>query len=189
MQSLRTRCAHRRFSKFLVVLAMLLVSHWALADAVGSAAGVVRDASGALVAGARITLTRLSTNAVINRTSDASGSFQFLELAPDTYTLTVEAPGFKRATLSQIVVQVDQAAKLDVMLQTGDVSEVVNVEAGAPLIDTEQNTLSNVVDTHTIASMPLNSRGWWGAATIGTCSRSLRGHYPTGSKGQRRGRH
>jgi len=166
MQSLRTRCAHRRFSKFLVVLAMLLVSHWALADAVGSAAGVVRDASGALVAGARITLTRLSTNAVINRTSDASGSFQFLELAPDTYTLTVEAPGFKRATLSQIVVQVDQAAKLDVMLQTGDVSEVVNVEAGAPLIDTEQNTLSNVVDTHTIASMPLNSRNFLDLALL-----------------------
>ncbi len=166
MQSLRTRCAHRRFSKFLVVLAMLLVSHWVLADAVGSAAGVVRDASGALVAGARITLTRLSTNAVINRTSDASGSFQFLELAPDTYTLTVEAPGFKRATLSQIVVQVDQAAKLDVMLQTGDVSEVVNVEAGAPLIDTEQNTLSNVVDTHTIASMPLNSRNFLDLALL-----------------------
>lgn len=64
------------------------------------------------------------------------------------------------------MVQVDQAAKLDVTLQAGDVSEVVTVEAGAPLIDTEQNTLSNVVDTHTIASMPLNSRNFLDLALL-----------------------
>ncbi len=157
---------HHRLSAIFVLLAVLFASHWVFADAVGSGAGIVRDSTGAVVAGAKVTFTRLSTNAVITRVSDSSGAFQFLELAPDTYTLNVEAPGFKRATLSQVVVQVDQAARLDVTLQPGDVSEVVTVEAGAPLVDTEQNTLSNVVDTHTIASMPLNSRNFLDLALL-----------------------
>ncbi len=166
MHSLQAPSRKYRPSTIFVWFIMLFASRWMFADAVGSGTGVVRDVSGALVAGAKITLTRLSTNAVLTRVSDPSGAYQFVELAPDIYTLTVESPGFKRATLSQIVVQVDQAAKLDVTLQAGDVSEVVTVEAGAPLIDTEQNTLSNVVDTHTIASMPLNSRNFLDLALL-----------------------
>ena len=166
MHSSHSSSRHHRRSTILLLLTILLGSPWVFADAVGSGAGVVRDPSGAVVPGAKITFTRLSTNAVLTRVSDPSGSFQFLEVAPDTYTLNVEAPGFKRATLSQVVVQVDQNAKLDVTLQAGDVSEVVTVEAGAPLIDTEQNTLSNVVDRQTIASMPLNSRNFLDLALL-----------------------
>ncbi len=162
----QTSSRHRRSSKLCIFVLLLFASRWARADAVGNGAGIVRDTSGAVVPNAKITLTRLSTNAVVTHSSDSSGAFQFLELAPDTYTLSVEAPGFKRATLSQIVIQVDQAAKLDVMLQAGNVAEVVNVEARAPLIDSEQNTLSNVVDTQTIASMPLNSRNFLDLALL-----------------------
>src|ERR1700747_3813965 len=130
--------------------ALLFVSPWAWADAVGRGAGVVRDGSGAVVAGAKVTLTRTSTNAVLTRTTDGSGAFQFLEMPPDTYTLSVEASGFRRTTLSGVVIQVDQATTLDVVLQLGAVSEVLNVDAAPPLIDTQQNTLSNVVDSQAI---------------------------------------
>jgi len=146
MLSTQTSTWYRRFYQLFLFLAFLLASHNGLADAVGVGAGVVRDTTGAAIPGAKITLTRLSTNAVLSRVSDAGGAFVFVELAPDTYTLTVEANGFKRTSLTRVVIQVDQASKLDVVLQPGDVSEYVNVDIGAPLIDTEQNTLSNVVD-------------------------------------------
>src|SRR5258708_11653861 len=145
---------------------LLFASPWALADAVGRGAGVVRDGSGAVVSGAKVTLTRTSTNAVLTRTTDSSGAFQFLELPPDTYTLSVEAPGFKRTTLSQVVIQGDQASTLDVVLQLGQVSEVLNVDAAPPLIDTQQNTLSNVVDSQAITTMPLNSRNFLDLALL-----------------------
>ena len=150
-----------------VLFAMLLcVSRAALADPVGIGVGVVRDTTGAFVAGATVTLTRTSTNAVITRTTDASGTFRFVELPPDTYTLTVQYPGFKRATLSNVIIQVDQSTQLDVALSAGDVSDVVNVDAVAQLVDTQQSTLSNVVDTKTIASMPLNSRNFLDLAPL-----------------------
>jgi hypothetical protein len=152
--------------QILFLAAHLFVSTSALADAVGRGAGVVRDGSGAVVAGAKVTLTRTSTNAVLTRTTDGSGAFQFLELPPDTYTLSVEAPGFKRTTLSRVVIQVDQASTLDVVLQLGQVSEVLNVDAAPPLIDTQQNTLSNVVDSQAITTMPLNSRNFLDLALL-----------------------
>jgi Carboxypeptidase regulatory-like domain len=161
----RARRAYRSFQIFFLT-GLLFISTLALADAVGRGAGVVRDGSGAVVSGAKVTLTRTSTNAVLTRTTDGSGTFQFLELPPDTYTLSVEAPGFKRTTLSRVVIQVDQASTLDVVLQLGQVSEVLNVDAAPPLIDTQQNTLSNVIDSQAITTMPLNSRNFLDLALL-----------------------
>src|SRR5260370_2417559 len=148
------------------LMGLLFVSLLALADAVGRGAGVVRDGSGAVVSGAKVTLTRISTNAVLTRTTDGSGAFQFLELPPDTYTLSVEAAGFRRTALSGVVIQVDQATTLDVVLQLGQVSEVLNVDARPPLIDPQQNALSHVVDPQTISTMPLNSRNFLDLALL-----------------------
>ena len=159
------RLIHKALT-FALFAMLLCVSRAALADPVGIGVGVVRDTTGAVVAGATVTLTRTSTNAVITRTTDASGIFRFVELPPDTYTLTVQYPGFKRATLSNVVIQVDQSTQLDVALSAGDVSDVVNVDAVAQLVDTQQSTLSNVVDTNTIASMPLNSRNFTDLALL-----------------------
>src|ERR1700687_2864507 len=104
---LRARYVLRPFQiSFLTGLLFLFLSPCALADAVGRGAGVVRDGSGAVVSGAKVPLTRTSTNAVLMRTTDGNGAFQFLELPPDTYTLSVEAAGFKRTTLSGVVIQV-----------------------------------------------------------------------------------
>ncbi|HEX4578098.1 MAG TPA: carboxypeptidase-like regulatory domain-containing protein, partial [Edaphobacter sp.] len=149
-----------------ILFALLLASPWAMAAPVGSGVGVVKDTSGAVVAKAKLTLRRLSTNAVLTTTSDASGSFQFLELVPDVYTLTAEAAGFKRVVLSDVTILVDQATRIDITLSVGDVSEVVDVAASAPLIETQQNTISNVVDHQAISTMPLNSRNFLDLALL-----------------------
>src|ERR1700746_2650171 len=163
--SLRPSRVLNAFQIFLF-FSLLIASPWALADAVGRAAGVVRDGSGAVVSGAKLILTRTSTNAVLTGPTDNSGAFQFLELAPDTYTLSVEASGFRRTTLSRVIIQVDQATTLDVVLQLGQVSEVLNIDAAPPLIDTQQNPLSNVVDSQAIKTMPLNSRNFTDLALL-----------------------
>src|SRR5260370_8026811 len=95
---------------------LLFASPWALADAVGRGAGVVRDGSGPVVPGAKVTLTRTSTNAVLTRTTDASGAFQFLELPPHTYTLSIHAPVFKRPPLSPLAIHLHPPSPLAALL-------------------------------------------------------------------------
>ena len=167
----RSEMKPHRFTKnavsfLLAVILLLAGSRAALASPVGSGSGVVKDPTGAVVPGVKLTLVRVSTNSATVVTSDANGSFSFPELPPDEYRLTAEASGFKRATLENITVQVDTASRMDVTLQAGDVSESVMVEAAAPLVETEQNTLANVVDQTTIQSMPLNSRNFTDLALL-----------------------
>ena len=157
--------ASRVFSAFVLLLSLLCAS-LAHGLPVGSGAGVVKDATGAVVANAKLVLTRVSTNAVLSTTSNVDGGFSFPSLDPDVYTLTVQAAGFKKEVLSQVTILVDQATRIDVTLTAGDVSETVDVTASAPLIDTEQNTISNVVDHQTISTMPLNSRNFTDLALL-----------------------
>ena len=149
----------RRFAARTVLL-LSLAAIPAFAAPSGTGSGIVKDATGAAVPGVRLTLLRVSTNEKITLVTKQDGTFEFPALAPDEYQLFAEASGFKRATLDHIIVNVDQVARMDLSLQTGDVSETVEVEAAAPLIETESNTLVNVINQVTIQNMPLNSRNF-----------------------------
>lgn len=164
------RSVATRVSGFIafICLAILLlaVPPSAHADTVGSAVGTVKDPTGAIVQGARLTLKSLTTNAVFTAVSSESGAFRFESLVPDRYSLTAESAGFKRSIVSDVIVQIDQATTLNVTLSPGDVNQVIDVVAGAPLVETEQNTISNVIDRQTIATMPLNSRNFTDLALL-----------------------
>src|SRR5580693_7811198 len=86
---------------------------------VGSVAGTVKDASGAVVPSVKLTLTSLTTNAAVTTTTNTSGEFQFLNLAPTSYSLVVESQGFKKITVSSVLVQVDQITHLELTLEVG----------------------------------------------------------------------
>src|SRR6266852_3014490 len=92
-----------------VLLAALffLCAGWLFASPTGSITGFVKDSSGAIIPGAKVTLTNTATNTQITAGSDNNGEFQFPQLAPSTYSLQVETKGFKR-TMVSAVVQVDQ---------------------------------------------------------------------------------
>jgi hypothetical protein len=128
------------------------------ASPVGSIAGIVKDASGGVIAHAKLTLTNTSTNAQMSALSNPQGEFQFLQLGPATYTLVAEMPGFKRTTVSSVLVQVDQITHVEVMLEVGSVADSVQVEEAAPLLESDKTTLSSVVDSRSIMSLPLNGR-------------------------------
>jgi hypothetical protein len=144
---------------------LLLCAGWLPASPVGSIVGVVQDPSGAYIAGTKITLTNTATNAKSEATTDANGAFQFQQLAPASYQIVAEARGFKRA-ISTALVQVDQITHAEFNLQVGDVTQSVQVESSAPLLETDKSTLSSVVDSRTISNIPLNARQYLDLALL-----------------------
>ncbi|HLJ47853.1 MAG TPA: carboxypeptidase regulatory-like domain-containing protein [Bryobacteraceae bacterium] len=125
---------------------------------VGSIAGTVKDSTGAIVPGVKLTLTSTATNAQVTATTNSEGEFQFLQLPPATYSLVAEANGFKKVTASSVLVQVEQITHLELTLEVGSLAESVQVEAVAPLLENDKSTLSSVVDSRNIDAMPLNGR-------------------------------
>lgn len=140
------------------VLLCLALAAPVTASPVGSIAGVVKDPSGAAVPGVKITLTSTSTNAKVSTNTNSAGEFQFLQLAPATYSLTAEAQGFKRMDVPSVLVEVDQITHLDLSLEVGSLTESVQVEGVAPLLESDKSTMSSVVNSRDIANMPLNAR-------------------------------
>ena len=145
--------------RFTLVTALLLASGACLwASPAGSVSGTVKDPSGALIPGVKLTLVSLATNAQLTTVTNSGGEFQFLQLAPATYKLAAESSGFKKAAVASVLVQVDQVTHVELSMEVGSVNESVQVEAVAPLLENDKSTISSVVDTRTIGAMPLNAR-------------------------------
>jgi len=138
---------------------------WVMASPTGSITGFVKDPTGAIVPGVKVTLTNTATNVQLSAISNENGSFQFPQLAPTTYSLVLESPGFKKTGVNALV-QVDQITRVDVVLEVGDIVQEVEVRAVGTLLESDKTTLSNVVESRTIANMPLNARQFLDLALI-----------------------
>ena len=124
----------------------------------GSLVGTVTDASNSAVRGAAVTLTNTGTGERHQTVTGDFGGYQFLNLIPGIYKVDVEQTGFKRATRDQIEVTVAGAVRADVAMVLGDVTQSVEVQAAAPLLQTENANLSQVVDTRAVEELPVNGR-------------------------------
>ncbi len=143
----------------LLALGILLVTaRPAMGQAVNATLlGTVTDSSGAAVANAKVTITE--TNTGISRTSrtNDSGNYVFPDLAPGTYTVTAEQPGFKRASRASIDVIVNTTQRVDLDLQPGDVSQTVTVEAETPILQTERADTGRKLETVLTQNLPLGT--------------------------------
>jgi hypothetical protein len=126
----------------------------------GSILGTVHDSTGAVVAGAKVTVTDTGKGTSKTDATDAQGGYNIPFLLPGSYDLTVTAQGFKTTVSKGIVVDIDQKARVDVDLQPGGVSETVNVESAAPLIHLESSELGDVVGKTQVQNLPLNGRNF-----------------------------
>ncbi|MBI3209391.1 MAG: TonB-dependent receptor [Candidatus Solibacter usitatus] len=124
----------------------------------GSISGVVTDATGAVVPGAEVAIRNIGTNIRSNAKTDAGGNYTVPLLPRGDYRMEVSAAGFKKLVREGIVLQVQQSARVDVQLQIGEVAESVMVTADAAKLETENATLSKVVDNRSIINLPLNTR-------------------------------
>src|SRR4029079_395126 len=105
-------------------------------------------------------------------------------LVPGSYSMNVEFTGFRRATRTNITLQVDQNARIDVSLEVGQATETVQITAEAPLIESQSASLGQVVDTQKILALPLNGRDFQQLArrvTAVSTGNKGRGKRPTGS--------
>ena len=131
----------------------------------GSIQGSVTDPSGAVVSGAKITITEKSKGVASVRSSDSKGSYSSGSLIPGVYSVRVEAPGFK-TTEVPVTVQVDNTATANVKLEVGQTSQVVEVEASSVQVNTEQPTVQGVITENQIANLPVNGRNFLDLAQL-----------------------
>lgn len=134
------------FRKTFCYLAALLVLSSPLA-ASGQAVsatllGTVQDSTGAAVANAKVTATDVSTGAVHDIVSNASGNYTFPNLQPGTYNISGEAAGFKKETKQNIDVLLNSSTRVDLGLVPGNVSETVLVTTAPALLQTDRADIS-----------------------------------------------
>ncbi len=140
-----------------VLLLCAPVAVWAQA-VTGTILGTVKDPSGAVVANATVTITNVNTGLVRTVATDNTGGYLAGLLPPGTYTVSAELTGFKRVTATNVELDVDQKARLDLTLEVGSVTETVNVESAVPLVSTDTSELGVVVNENQIKDLPLNGR-------------------------------
>src|SRR6266576_3205404 len=99
--------------------------------------GVVTDTAGAVIQGASVRAVNEGTNIAASALSNEEGRFVFSSLRPGSYRVIASAKGFKQAVSSGLVLQVNQAARLDMQLTVGEVSEQVLVTGESPVLETE----------------------------------------------------
>ncbi|MGH9901479.1 MAG: carboxypeptidase regulatory-like domain-containing protein, partial [Pyrinomonadaceae bacterium] len=118
--------------------------------------GTVLDTSGAAVADATVTLTNPATNLSLTTQTASTGTYVFDSVQVGTYTVAVEASGFKKIVSTGNVVNINQPATVDVTLEPGGVTEVVTVEASAELVQTSSSgNIGNTVEQGTLVALPI----------------------------------
>ncbi|HEX6908360.1 MAG TPA: carboxypeptidase-like regulatory domain-containing protein, partial [Terriglobales bacterium] len=122
--------------------------------------GSVHDSTGAVIVGAKVTITDLQRGVSRNLVTDSAGAFSAPGLTPGTYSVRVEDEGFKTEQRQNILLEVGQDVRVDVGLQPGQANQTVTVSSEIPLVNTINATLGGTVDNKTINELPLNGRNY-----------------------------
>lgn len=148
------------------VLVLLTITSGQGQSTYGSIAGAVIDSSGAAMPAAQVTLTNIGTSEKRTQTTGGDGLYSFVNLIPGNYRLEAKKEGFKGFVREPIVVQVQQAIKIDATLQVGVVTESVTVSGETSLLQPETSSLGQVVETRKANELPLNGRNIYTLAAI-----------------------
>ncbi|HYZ83417.1 MAG TPA: TonB-dependent receptor [Bryobacteraceae bacterium] len=144
-------------SRHLALLALAFATPL-LAQNFGEITGVVTDGSGAVMPGVVVTIVSTATNQVRTATTNESGVYAVPSLVPGLYDIRAENTGFKTGIRKDIDLEVGAVARINFTMEVGDVSQQVEVVAGAPLLTTESTALGTVIENRRIIELPLNGR-------------------------------
>jgi len=126
----------------------------------GRILGTVTDKSSGVVAGATVTVIDTERGVARVLTTDGSGEYNAPNLTPSTYTVRVEAPGFKKLEHQKIEVEVGKEVRVDLTVQPGEQEQTVTVNGSLPLVETTNATLGGTLNNADISDMPLNGRNY-----------------------------
>ena len=151
----------------------------------GSILGTVYDQSGAVIAGAKVTLTSEGTGVSLSTTTSGEGGYKFSPVRIGSYTIEVSNTGFATVTTKGVQVNIGADVVQNFTLRTGNVSQTVEVTAEAPLLQSQSAAVGTVVDSNTVNNLPLNGRNFTflaqTAAGVNTPQADTRGNAASGA--------
>lgn len=145
---------YRRLHSIFPFVFLCLALATAFAQQLATLNGTITDSSAASVPNATIKLVNDLTGESYSAVTSESGSYTIPLVKPGDYTLTVEASGFKTARRAGVILETGASARMDVSLEVGAVSDVVNVEATAPILQTENASVGTVIRNESIVHSP-----------------------------------
>ena len=151
----------RKIKALLCTALLVFFSGSALAqNATGTLVGSVKDANGAAVPNAAVTITNVDTREVRTLTTNEVGDYTAPLLKPGNYEVTLSVAGFKKETRSGIVLNVDKTVRIDISLAVGGTNETITVAANALTLDTDTPTVGELISGQQITQLPLNGRNF-----------------------------
>src|SRR5437660_2514031 len=172
-RNLCLRLVPRRGLTFVLGIGILLASVWGTLHAQGLSGitGTITDPSGAVVPGAKVTVTNTGTNISNTAITTSAGTYTITDLIPGTYKVRVEAPGFASGLLSDVHVDVSRYTNADVSLKTGVATDTVEVVAEQIALETTQPQLGTIVENKLVEEVPILIGG--GPGNIGARDRQI----------------
>jgi outer membrane receptor protein involved in Fe transport len=119
--------------------------------------GMVTDLSGAVVPNAKVTVVETNTGIAHTAPSNQSGNYEFPNIPPGKYSVTVEQPGFKKETRSNIDVVVNSTVRVNMVLQPGAVQETIEVTGATPILQTDRADVGSKIETKQVEDIPLTT--------------------------------
>src|SRR5580704_2871594 len=153
----RRRIAGAQFSQWLPVALLLLSAGVHSQVATSSLRGVVSDPSGAVMAGVAVVLERKDVGFRARRETDANGTYDFQQIPPGTYSLTLTSAGFAEQHLN-VQLLVDQPATRNVTLQVNSATTTVDVDSAMPVLNTTDASIGNAVENASVQALPMEGR-------------------------------
>jgi hypothetical protein len=148
-------------------IALAFIGVFAMAQTpTGSIQGLVTDKSGAAIQGATVTIVQTTTNEARNTATDASGRYNVPFIDPGTYTITVDAKGFRSARQENVLVQVTETRAVDFQLEVGAVNQTIQVTASTEALDVDTSTLGETIQSQTLLQLPNNGRNIFSFALL-----------------------
>ena len=144
----------------LVLLGLLAPSRMFGQVDMGAITGTVKDASGAVIPNATVTLTNEGSGQAISTTSGASGEYTFSPVKIGHYSVTAEISGFQKVQQKNVTVDVQQKVVVDFSLPVGQSKETVVVDAAPPALQTQDASVGQVIEERAINALPLNGRNF-----------------------------
>ena len=157
----------RSFCLMGLLLAVLNVRVFAQVDQ-GTITGVVQDTSGAVIPGADVTLTNTDDGLMLHAKSNGSGVFVFSPIKIGHYTVSASTANFETTVQQNLTLHVSDQLNVNLVLKPGNVSETVTVSSAPPLIQDQEASVNQVMDTQTINNTPLAERNWVYMAQLST---------------------
>jgi len=157
----------RNFSRTVGLFVCVCAAMWAQFDT-ATVLGTLKDRSGAVVPGAKVTLTNLETGISNAVESDESGNYQFLQVRVGRYRLSAEKAGFSTAVAEEFAVNVGARQRVDLDLAVGQVTETVSVTAAVQLVESENSQRGQIVKQEAIVELPLNGRQYSSLVLLST---------------------